>query len=162
VSYHNGSVWPHDSVLVAAGMAKYGFVDAAEKVTNGLLDAAQAFGGRLPELFCGFDRVDKRVPVPYPTSCSPQAWAAAAPFEILRMALNMHPNAVDGVFRASVVPEGIGEVTIDGLAFGDQRISIRADVNNIEVTGLPESIRFEQIERGRDGSTLEAVPAAAP
>src|SRR5690606_6329422 len=79
VSYHNGSVWPHDTVLGAAGIARYGFREQAERVLTGLLDAVDAFGGRLPELFCGFDRGEIPVPVPYPTSCSPQAWAAGVP-----------------------------------------------------------------------------------
>jgi glycogen debranching enzyme len=82
-SYHNGSVWPHDSALVAAGIARYGFRAEAMTVLDGLLDAAEVFGGRLPELFCGFGRDEMPVPVAYPTSCSPQAWAAAVPFAML-------------------------------------------------------------------------------
>jgi hypothetical protein len=99
--------------------------------------------------------------VPYPTSCSPQAWAAAAPFEILRMALNLHPNAVDNVFRASVVPEAVGEVIIDGLAFGNQRISISANHEDVTVSGLPDSVRFELIEHGVDRSMSEAESAVS-
>jgi glycogen debranching enzyme len=143
VSYHNGSVWPHDSVLTAAGIAAYGYRQASEKVWRGLLDTAKAFGGRLPELFCGFDRAEKRVPVPYPTSCSPQAWAAAVPFEILRISLNLNPNAVEGVFRASALPEVIQELSIDGLSFGPHKLSVRATPHNVSVTGLPPWVRFE-------------------
>ena len=79
MSYHNGSVWPHDNALIAAGLMRYGYVEHAQRIATGLLDAAARFGGRLPELFCGFDRTEFDAPVPYPTSCSPQAWAAASP-----------------------------------------------------------------------------------
>ena len=79
MSYHNGSVWPHDNALIAAGLMRYGYVEHAQRIATGLLDAAARFGGRLPELFCGFDRTEFDTPVPYPTSCSPQAWAAASP-----------------------------------------------------------------------------------
>ena len=79
ISYHNGSVWPHDNALIAAGLMRYGFVAEAQRVALALLEAADEFGGRLPELFCGFDRSTSGRPVPFPTSCSPQAWASATP-----------------------------------------------------------------------------------
>ena len=82
MSYHNGSVWPHDTAIAVAGLLRYrhvpGAVALAQRLASGLLDAAESFGGRLPELFCGFPRSQFRSPVPYPTSCSPQAWASAA------------------------------------------------------------------------------------
>src|SRR5699024_3470180 len=84
-SYHNGSVWPHDTIIGASGIGRYGYKDEAMTVVRGLIDALEAFRGRLPELFCGFARNHKSSPVPYPTSCSPQAWAAAVPFEMLRI-----------------------------------------------------------------------------
>jgi glycogen debranching enzyme len=92
VSYHNGSVWPHDTALCAAGLASYGYVDEADILAQGILEAAVVFGGRLPELFCGFDNTEFPYPVPYPTSCSPQAWAAAAPFLLLRAVLGFEPE----------------------------------------------------------------------
>ena len=96
VSYHNGSVWPHDSAICAAGLARYGFLEQADAVTVGLFDAAEAFGGRLPELFCGFDRAAFPIPVPYPASCSPQAWASASPFWLLRTTLlRLEPSIPD-------------------------------------------------------------------
>jgi glycogen debranching enzyme len=91
VSYHNGSVWPHDSALCAAGPMRYGFVDEALRVIEGLLGAAEAGGGRLPELFAGFSRSEFSSPAAYPTSCSPQAWAAATPHLILRLLLRLEP-----------------------------------------------------------------------
>ncbi|GGH48729.1 amylo-alpha-1,6-glucosidase [Microbacterium album] len=139
-SYHNGSVWPHDTVLTAAGMARYGRRDAAMQVAAGLLDALEAFGGRLPELFCGFDRDDKPVPIPYPTSCSPQAWAAATPFEILRIGLGLEADAPAGVFRACAVPPALGRVELTGLPLAGRRVDIVADEKGVTVTGLPEEL----------------------
>jgi glycogen debranching enzyme len=78
-SYHNGSVWPHDNAIAAAGLLRYGFVAEAQRIATALLEAAGYSGGRLPELFCGFSRDQAAEPVPYPTACSPQAWAATTP-----------------------------------------------------------------------------------
>ncbi|WP_224333854.1 glycogen debranching N-terminal domain-containing protein [Haloprofundus halobius] len=84
-SYHLGSVWPHDNSLVVLGMARYGRVDAARKVAEGLVDAAEERGNdRLPELFAGFEREQTEVPVSYGEACEPQAWAAAAPLAFLQ------------------------------------------------------------------------------
>jgi len=149
VSYHNGSVWPHDSVLAAAGMAAYGFAEEARRVIDGLIDAARAFDGRLPELFCGFDRSDKALPVPYPTSCSPQAWAAAVPFEILRIALGLTPSRTPGVLDAAAAPKRLGEVAIDKLPFDRQQFQVRADELSASVTR----------QDGDDGA--QARPASA-
>src|SRR4051794_39620532 len=96
MSYHNGSVWPHDNALLAAGLMRYGFVEHAQRIARGLVDAAAFFGGRLPELFCGFDRDEFPAPVPYPTSCSPQAWAAASPLLLLRSLLRFDPAVPGG------------------------------------------------------------------
>ncbi|WP_022882098.1 amylo-alpha-1,6-glucosidase [Gryllotalpicola ginsengisoli] len=134
VSYHNGSVWPHDTALIAAGIARYGYTEQAQRVVDGLIDAVRAFGGRLPELFCGFDRTDKPVPVPYPTSCSPQAWAAAVPFELLRISLGLTPSGEPGRLDVGTAPERLGEVTIDKLPFEHGRVNVRADSAGGSVT----------------------------
>jgi glycogen debranching enzyme len=86
LSYHNGSVWPHDTAIAIAGLARYGLRDEARAVASGLLAAASSVGGRLPELIAGYGRDERSSPVPYPHSCSPQAWAAGAPL-LLRSAL---------------------------------------------------------------------------
>ena len=91
LSYHNGSVWPHDSALAAHGLMRYGFIDEAQRIAYGLFEAADHFGGRLPELFCGLDRARYPKPVPYPAACSPQAWAAAAPIHLIRMLMRFDP-----------------------------------------------------------------------
>ncbi|GAA4075472.1 amylo-alpha-1,6-glucosidase [Nonomuraea soli] len=123
MSYHNGSIWPHDNALVAAGLMRYGFAAEAQRVAVGLLEAAEAFDGRLPELFCGFDREEFGVPVPYPTSCSPQAWAAAAPIQLLRSLLRMEP-APPGVEIDPALPEGFAPLRMTGLPVGTYRADV--------------------------------------
>jgi hypothetical protein len=91
LSYHCGTVWPHDSAIVAAGMFIYGLTDQASRLSRALLDAAACCSGRLPELFAGFDRSEFPRPVPYPSSCSPQAWSAGAPLMIARHLLGLRP-----------------------------------------------------------------------
>ena len=77
MSYHNGSIWPHDNALIAAGLARYGFKDHASQILKGLFEASLFVEYRLPELFCGFYRREGEGPVPYPVACSPQAWSAS-------------------------------------------------------------------------------------
>ena len=98
MSYHNGSVWPHDNALCAAGLMRYGLTGHAQRVAQAIFDAAAHFGDRLPELFCGFPREEYPVPIPYPTSCSPQAWAAAAPLQLLTTLLRITPQPSAGRF----------------------------------------------------------------
>jgi glycogen debranching enzyme len=87
VSYHNGSVWPHDNALIVAGLMRYGFVKEAQQLSSALIEAAEYSDNRLPELFCGFSRSDYPQPLPYPTACSPPAWAAATPVMLIRSLL---------------------------------------------------------------------------
>ena len=94
MSYHNGSVWPHDNALIAAGMARYGHTGQAMRVLAGLFEASLHFDGhRLPELFCGFPRREGEGPTLYPVACSPQAWAAAAVFCMLQACLGLDIDA---------------------------------------------------------------------
>lgn len=146
VSYHNGSVWPHDSAICAAGLVRYGFLEEAEAVTVGLFQAAETFGGRLPELFCGFDRAAFPVPVPYPSSCSPQAWASATPFWLLRTSLlRLQPSIPDGTFTCSpIVPARFGALLVENLLLGGARVSIEAQGTVAEVRGLPASLRRDE------------------
>ncbi|TNY38638.1 amylo-alpha-1,6-glucosidase [Thermomonospora catenispora] len=157
MSYHNGSVWPHDCALIATGLMRYGFVAEAHRLVRGLLDAATAFGGRLPELFCGFDRSRYEAPVPYPTSCSPQAWAAAAPVQLLRVLLRLDPAIPQGrVWCAPALPESITELTVRGLPLAGGRVTVTRD----GVTGLPDGV--ELIARPRDPlAALEGRPETA-
>ncbi|MER6583154.1 glycogen debranching N-terminal domain-containing protein [Nonomuraea sp. NPDC001023] len=145
MSYHNGSVWPHDSAIIAAGLMRYGHVEEAQRIAVGLLEAAHAFGGRLPELFCGFGKDEYARPVPYPTSCSPQAWAAAAPIQLLRTLLRLDPWVPYGkLWLVPALPEGFGEVTIKGMPVGDSRVGIRVrgEDGTPLVSGLPDGVEL--------------------
>jgi glycogen debranching enzyme len=135
LSYHCGSVWPHDTAIAASGLLAVGQVGAAHGLFGDLLDAVHAFGGRAPELFGGFARTDFADPVPYPTTCSPQAWAAAAPVHLVRSLLGMRPDIPAGTveFRPRL-PPGI-TVEMEGVKLGGDRLSLRASGNDLEVEG---------------------------
>ncbi|QFZ19189.1 amylo-alpha-1,6-glucosidase [Saccharothrix syringae] len=141
MSYHNGSVWPHDSALVATGLMRYGFVEHAQRVATAVLDAAEAFGGRLPELLCGFDRADHPEPVPYPTSCSPQAWASATPIHLLRVLLRVEPSVPHRkVWLAPVLPGAFTPLALDGIPLAGARVSLEVDRDGVRVIGLPDDV----------------------
>jgi glycogen debranching enzyme len=97
IEYHNGTVWPHDTALIAEGMRRYGFHEEAAKICEALLDAARAFSNQLPEVFAGFPRDETNMPIEYPDALKPQSWAAAAPLLALRTLLGM--DIVDGKLR---------------------------------------------------------------
>ena len=121
LSYHNGSIWPHDNSLIANGMAKYGSKKRAGEVLLALLDlSSEVELRRLPELFCGLKRRPNEGPTLYPVACSPQAWAAAAPFLILEGCLGISVQADRGriVFDRPFLPEGIPQLSIRGLRCG--------------------------------------------
>ncbi len=146
ISYHCGSVWPHDTAIVAAGLARYGFDAAAQQLIFGLLDAAQTQGGRLPELFSGLDRGELSVPVGYPTSCSPQAWAAASPLLCLRTLLRLDPWIPYGkTWLCPNLPDWIGYLKVEGIPLAGSRVTIEVGTEvpgGVEVTGLPPQIEL--------------------
>ncbi|MFC5788650.1 amylo-alpha-1,6-glucosidase [Agromyces tardus] len=159
-SYHNGSVWPHDNAIVAAGLMRYGFVEHAQRIAVGLFDAASRFDSRLPELFCGFDRRQYPEPVAYPASCSPQAWAAAAPFSLLRTLLRLDPSATTGEMRIDpALPAAFGELRLDHVPFAGSRLSIAVSGDGTSVTGLPADLT---LLHGADTSTPEPTRRGAP
>lgn len=140
MSYHNGSVWPHDTALCVAGLERYGFVAEARRVAVALLEAAAAFGHRLPELFCGFGRAEFASPVPYPTSCSPQAWAAAAPLSLVRSLLRLDPDVPGGTVRCGpALPEAQLPFLARGLRIGGQVIEIAVDEAGWSISGLGDT-----------------------
>jgi glycogen debranching enzyme len=148
MSYHNGSVWPHDNAIIAGGLMRYGFVEQAQRVTMSLLDASSAFDGRLPELFCGFDRTEYPRPVPYPTSCSPQAWAAASPMYLLRVLLRFDPWIPYGkAWAAPALPPGLGELRIERFNFAGRQVSIQVSCGRLTVTSWPQDIELIQEAR---------------
>jgi glycogen debranching enzyme len=137
VSYHNGSVWPHDNAIIVAGLIRCGRVEAAHRVATGLLDAADAFDGRLPEVFCGFDRRDLALPVPYPSANAPQAWASATPMSLIRSVLRLEPCVPHGrVAIAPAVPESWGRVQVYDLPLGSTVVDI--DSSDPEPLSCPD------------------------
>jgi glycogen debranching enzyme len=119
MSYHNGSVWPHDTGLIALGMKRAGADAAATEVASQVFDAGLRFpGSRLPELWCGFAR-DRRyhsTPAQYPVSCSPQAWSAGSAFMLLQALLGLEPDAAEGVVRLKpMLPTWLGRVSFRKL-----------------------------------------------
>ncbi|MGH3426824.1 MAG: amylo-alpha-1,6-glucosidase, partial [Candidatus Dormibacteraceae bacterium] len=148
-SYHTGSVWPHDTAIIVAGLMKYGLVDAAHRILLGMLGAAEHLNFRLPELFSGFTRQEFDTPISYPAACEPQAWAAAAPLLLTRAMLRLEPDLTTGTLALMPdIPHEIGEVVIRNMQIGMNNITITANVMTHSVTGLPEGIRLvEQSHR---------------
>ena len=141
ISYHNGSVWPHDNAICAAGLMRYGLVDAAHRVMEGIVTAAEHFGNRLPELFAGLPRREFSFPVPYPTSCSPQAWAAALPLLLLRAMLHFDPDLRNAQLHlAPEVPKWIGRLTLEGVRLMGGRLSIDVTDGRCTVVEAPEGL----------------------
>ncbi|MDI3195449.1 glycogen debranching N-terminal domain-containing protein [Pseudarthrobacter sp. AL07] len=162
LSYHNGSVWPHDSTLVAHGLMRYGFIEEAQRIAYGLFEAAEHFGGRLPELFCGLDRARFPHPVPYPAACSPQAWAAAAPIHLIRMLMRFDPALPwNELWLAPELPKGFGQFKVDNVPFAGNRLAINIRQDSVTVDGLPDSIRLRLEARPalRDLLNLRKYPA---
>jgi glycogen debranching enzyme len=141
ISYHNGSVWPHDNAICTAGLMRYGFVDAAHRVMKGIVDAAAYFGNRIPELFAGLPRDEFSFPVSYPTSCSPQAWAAASPLLFLRSMLHFEPEVRHSTLRlAPAVPDWIGRLTLRRVPLMGGHLTIEVDGDRCEVLEQPDGL----------------------
>jgi glycogen debranching enzyme len=114
LEYHNGTVWPHDAAICAAGMRRYGFHDEAGVVCRAILDAAERFSNQLPEVFAGFARDESDVPVEYPDALKPQSWAAAAPLLALRTLLGL--DVVAGRLRSDPhVPKELGKLRLRNI-----------------------------------------------
>jgi glycogen debranching enzyme len=130
ISYHNGSIWPHDNAIVALGMARYGHPEAAARILAGLFEASLHFDlARLPELFCGFTRQPGAGATRYPVACSPQAWAAGSVFMLLQAALGMEIDAPARQvrFRHSQLPELLETVYVRGLRVGDASLDLAVE-----------------------------------
>jgi glycogen debranching enzyme len=127
MSYHDGSVWPHDNALIAAGLKRYGYVRATNRVATAIFDAAiHADYMRLPELFCGFTRRTPNQPVAYPVACSPQAWAAGAPFLMLQAILGVSARADQNMVTVNKphLPGWLNQVELRNLRVGGSTISL--------------------------------------
>jgi glycogen debranching enzyme len=138
MSYHNGSIWPHDCSIVASGLSRYGMNDAAGRIFTALFDAACRFPDfRLPELFCGFPRHAGEGPVSYPSACTPQAWASGAVFLMLQATLGVEIEARTGtiVVANPYLPDWLDQVTVNDLPVGNGRATLhfRRGSDGVEV-----------------------------
>ena len=127
LSYHNGSVWPHDNALIAWGLARFGETKAAARLLAGLFEAGQYFDlNRMPELFCGFDRHAGVGPIPYPVACSPQAWSAASVFLLIQASLGLKIDAAAArvVFSRPALPASLPELRIFDLEVAGGRVDL--------------------------------------
>jgi glycogen debranching enzyme len=127
MSYHNGSVWPHDNALIGLGLASYGLADEAARLFAGMFAAAAYVDlRRLPEVFCGFRRGRASGPTSYPVACAPQAWAAAAPFALLQACLRVEIDAAAREVRLNRprLPPGLNQVAIRSLRVDDAEIDL--------------------------------------
>jgi glycogen debranching enzyme len=128
MSYHNGSVWPHDTALVALGLARYGFRREPARIFEAMFEAASYQDlRRLPELFCGFIRRSNRGPTAYPVACAPQAWAAAAPFGLIEACLGLELKCENGEvrFREPHFPAFLDQLVLRGLRLGESVLDLR-------------------------------------
>jgi glycogen debranching enzyme len=128
-SYHNGSIWPHDNALIAAGASRYGFTGAATRILNATLELSEAVDlHRLPELICGFTRRG-REPTLYPVACAPQAWAAGAVFLMLAASLGVHIDAPARriSFSRGRLPESIDWIRLTDLKVGDAQVDLQLE-----------------------------------
>lgn len=137
MSYHNGSVWPHDNSIIAAGFARYGHKSAVERVFKSLFDAASYMElRRLPELYCGFQRGRQRGPTLYPVACSPQAWAAGTPLLLLQSALGLEfdPERNEILLQNPRLPQFLEEVTLRNLRLGQSAVDLMVRRHGTEVS----------------------------
>jgi glycogen debranching enzyme len=152
--YHVGTVWPHDTALVALGMKRYGEEDSALELCRSLFEAARHFPQfRLPELFCGFARSAFGVPVRYPVACSPQAWAAATPGACVQAMLGFHADALAGELRIARprLPPAIDRVHVTGIPVGKGSVDLRyervGDHTAVDVARIEGDVRVAYADR---------------
>jgi glycogen debranching enzyme len=154
IEYHNGTVWPHDNSIIAAGLARYGFRKDAADIVAGMFEASLVFGNRLPEVFAGYDRRQTRFPVQYSTACIPQAWAAGAPMLGIRTLLGLEPKG-DILTSAAdpALPYWMGTLTVEGIPgrWGRANVSAKGDEKAM-ITGkqIYERILSDRIQPGEE------------
>jgi glycogen debranching enzyme len=134
LSYHNGSIWPHDTAICAAGAARYGRWDIVDRIVDGAFDAAVHFEGRPPELFAGISRESVPLPVSYPASCSPQAWSSASVLSLIRSWLDLGPSVDREELRIHRTElGGLPDLTLERIAFRGSlsRVSVGGGVGEV-------------------------------
>ena len=144
-SYHNGSIWPHDCAIAAAGLRRYGLAREAGVIARSVLEAGMAFPDRrMPELWCGTDRTPGVVPDDYRNSCSPQNWAAASAFSLVTTLLGLEADATRGRLRIAPMETPLWRrVEVTGLHFAGHRIDFAVDGGQVKVGKLPKGVRVE-------------------
>lgn len=121
-------------------MLRYGFVAEAQRISTALFEAAEYSEGRLPELFCGFSREHYYEPVPYPTACSPQAWAATTPIQLVKGLMGYYADvALGGLWMDPVLPESYGDLHITNAPMAAGRITIDISGSTVSVQGCPRA-----------------------
>lgn len=148
MSYHNGSIWPHDNAVIAFGFSRYDLMQEAVQVLKGTFDTAlNTESQRLPELFCGFERIKGQAPTSYPVACSPQAWSVGAIFLMLQACLGMKIEAGKKTitFRHPALPPFLKELTITNLRLNNQSLvlQIRRGNDGIDVILLTPEVDVE-------------------
>jgi glycogen debranching enzyme len=139
MSYHNGSIWPHDTSLCAAGISRYGGRTQVVQILSDIFEAANHFSMRLPELYCGFPRIPGQGPAPYPVACLPQAWSSGSVFMLLQAALGIR---IDGRrkevhIERPLLPDGIESLSIRALPVSDVCIDLEFHRIGNEVVAVP-------------------------
>ena len=150
LSYHNGSIWPHDNALIASGLARYGYKNHAGKILLALMDVSSLLDlHRLPELFCGIERRHGEGPTLYPVACSPQSWAAGASFLLIQSCLGLSVQSVHNrvVFNRPTLPEGIPQLSIRGLKVGDASVDLyfERQIDSVRVQVLEKKGEVEVV-----------------
>jgi glycogen debranching enzyme len=142
LSYHLGSVWPHDTGFAIAGLRQYGHEAEAMALTGALLDALDVFDERLPELYGGHWRDGSGgFPVPYPTACRPQAWAAGVPLALVLNLLGLEPSVPEGLVALSpALPEGMASLEVRGIPLGGGLLSVRVDADGVAILDTPPGV----------------------
>jgi glycogen debranching enzyme len=147
VSYHTGSVWPHDTAIACEGMRRYGFTDQALRLAGSLIDALALFDLRLPELYGGHTRGASDAPIPYPTACRPQAWAAGVALSLEMTFLDIVPRLGEGRIAISpALPVGIDVLTVADIPFPTGRLSIKVEQGGAtEILAAPGWVVIEVV-----------------
>jgi glycogen debranching enzyme len=136
MGYHTGTVWPHDNALVAWGLGRYGYQAEALRIFSGIFAAALSFDlCRMPELFCGFERISGEGPVMHPVACAPQAWAAGSVLLLLQASLGLDVNAIEGrvLLTRPRLPAEMNEIRIHDLQVGESSLDLAVSQDGDDV-----------------------------
>jgi glycogen debranching enzyme len=136
LSYHNGTVWPHDNSLIARGLARYGRWPEAQRIVRRMMTAAAHFEYQLPEVFAGFSRSETLFPIAYPTAARPQAWAAGTPVLLLQVLLGLQPNRDRHLLETRApadLPSWVGSLRLSGIRAFDRQWDVRLDDGKVRV-----------------------------